>query len=241
MPYAEPTSKGTGNSGAALRVAEVRGRIAEAARRSGRAAEQIRLVAVSKGHTAEEIRDVRATGVREFGENYAQELVAKSEALAGEGVSWHFTGHLQGNKARTVCAVVDWIQTLDSDSLASAISARCAQSGRTIECLLEVNVAGEDAKSGVAPEEVERLWCAVEAMPGLRLRGLMGMGPWPPCEATARKAFAALRALAGSLRERGCEATELSMGMSGDYESAIEEGATIVRIGTAIFGEPVRN
>lgn len=241
MPYAEATSKGTGNSQAASRVAEVRERIDSAARRSGRTAEQIRLVAVSKGHSAEEIRAVHAVGVREFGENYAQELLVKSETLADCGLSWHFTGHLQSNKARAVCAVVDWIETLDGERLAAEVSARCGQLGRSVSCLLEVNVAGEDAKSGVAPEDAERLWRSVEALPGLAVRGLMGMAPWPSEESTARRAFAELRGLAERLRERGCDAAELSMGMSGDYEVAIEEGATIVRIGTAVFGAPVRN
>lgn len=239
MPYRDQSCKGISNtSGAQERVREVLDRIARAASRSGRSAEDVTLIAVSKGRSAEEIAEVREAGVTEFGENYAQEAQEKARALAGAGCHWHFIGHLQRNKARRVVEFSDWIHTLDSPSLARDVSRHAADLGQRTPCLVEVNVAGEDAKSGVAPEALLALYEAIAEEPNVDLRGLMAMAPWPPEEETARRAFARLRELAESLTAAGLPAGELSMGMSSDFEVAVEEGATLVRIGTAIFGTP---
>jgi pyridoxal phosphate enzyme (YggS family) len=202
---------------------EVRERIARACGRAGRAPFSVTLAAVSKGQPLEKIREAFAAGQTLFAENYAQELREKSTALPG--AEWHFIGALQSNKARMVVGRAALIHTCDRISLARELSRRAEGVQRV---LLEVNIGREPQKSGVLPEEAPGLLDAVRALPQLRCEGLMCI---PPAEGDPRPHFRALRELGEKLGLR-----ELSMGMSADFEAAIEEGATIVRVGTAIFG-----
>lgn len=190
----------------------------------------VTLVAVSKAHPAAAVREAYAAGQRHFGENYVQEWRAKMEALADlPEIVWHFVGGLQTNKVKYLVGKVALVHAVDREELAREIARRSAQRGVATRVLVEVNVAGEASKSGCAPAEVPRLVEAVRALPGLELRGLMCI---PPAEGDPRPHFAAVRRMRDALG-----LSELSMGMSGDYPVAIEEGATIVRVGTAIFGE----
>ncbi len=189
----------------------------------------VTLVAVSKTQPSDLVREAYAAGQRDFGENYVQEWRAKAEALADlPDLVWHFIGSLQTNKAKYLAGRVGLVHTIDREELARELGRRSAQKGATTRVLIEVNVAGEASKSGCASGEVSRLAGAIRATPGLELRGLMCI---PPPEDDPRPHFRALRALRDMLG-----IAELSMGMSGDYPIAIEEGATIVRVGTAIFG-----
>lgn len=219
------------------RLGEVRGRIEEAARRAGRPAGDVRLVAVSKMKPAEAIRAAYAAGQRDFGENYAQELAEKADALRDlTEIRWHAIGRLQRNKAKLVARVASLVHAIDRADLAAELGKRAAAEGRALDVLIEVNVAGEATKGGCAPDDVGRVLDAIAKEPSLKARGLMTMAPFFDDAELARPSFAALR----ELRERhgGAAALpELSMGMSHDFVVAIEEGATLVRIGTAIFGE----
>ncbi|TMA27473.1 MAG: YggS family pyridoxal phosphate-dependent enzyme [Deltaproteobacteria bacterium] len=206
---------------------KVRERIAQACARAGRAQGSVTLAAVSKGQPMEKIREAFAAGQTLFAENYAQELREKSSALPD--AEWHFIGALQSNKARMVVGRAALIHTCDRISLARELAKRAEGAQRV---LLEVNIGREPQKSGVLPEEAPGLLDAVRALPQLRCEGLMCI---PPAEGDPRPHFRALRELGEKLGLR-----ELSMGMSADYEAAIEEGATIVRVGTAIFGERIR-
>jgi len=190
----------------------------------------VTLVAVSKAHPAVAVREAYAAGQRHFGENYVQEWRAKAEALADlPEIVWHFVGGLQTNKVKYLVGKVGLVHAVDREELAREIARRSAQRGIATRVLVEVNVAGEASKSGCAPAEVPGLVAAVRELPGLELRGLMCI---PPAEGDPRPHFAALRRMRDALG-----LSELSMGMSADYPVAIEEGATIVRVGTAIFGE----
>jgi PLP dependent protein len=190
----------------------------------------VTLVAVSKAQPAGAIREAHAAGQRHFGENYVQEWRAKAEALADlPEIVWHFVGGLQTNKVKYLVGKVGLVHAVDREELAREIARRSAQRGIATRVLVEVNVAGEASKSGCAPAEVPRLVEAVRALPGLDLRGLTCI---PPADGDPRPHFAALRRMRDALG-----LAELSMGMSADYRVAIEEGATIVRVGTAIFGE----
>jgi hypothetical protein len=215
------------------RLMEVRERIERAALRASRAPGSVQLLAISKAQPAEKIRAVYAAGQREFGENYAQELKAKAAELTGlEGLRWHFVGHLQSNKAKLVAPLVELVHTVDSETLGRELVKRA--SGGRLRVLIEVNIGGESQKGGVAPESTLDLARALLVVPGLELSGLMCV---PPADQPARPAFARLRELRDSLAASlGQPLPELSMGMSGDFEDAIEEGATLVRVGTAIFG-----
>jgi PLP dependent protein len=189
----------------------------------------VTLVAVSKTQPAEAIREAYAAGLRDFGENYAQEWKAKADALADlADLRWHFVGSLQTNKVKLLAGRVAWVHAVDRLELARELAKRWAALGKTVKVLLEVNTGGEASKGGCAPAEVEALAAAVTGLAGVELAGLMCI---PPPEGDPRPHFRALRALRDRLGLR-----ELSMGMSGDWEAAIEEGATIVRVGTAIFG-----
>ncbi len=200
----------------------------------------VTLVAVSKTQPAEAVREAHAAGQRDFGENYAQEWRDKAAALSDlRDLVWHFIGALQTNKVKYLVGRaeegqdsphVGWIHTIDRISLAEEVSKRSTRRGAVTRVLLEVNVAGEESKSGCAPAELPRLAGAVAQLPGLALRGLMSI---PPAQGDPRPYFAALRALRDGL---GLPLPDLSMGMSGDYEAAIAEGSTLVRVGTAIFG-----
>lgn len=204
----------------AERVAEVRERVARAA--AGRA---VTLVAVTKTHLAERVREAHAAGLRVFGENYVQELAAKQAALADLPLEWHFIGHLQKNKAKDLAGKVALIHGVDSLALAQAIDRRAA---RAQDVLVEVNVAGEASKAGVAPDALPALLDGVRGLAKVRVKGLMCI---PPYGGDNRPHFRRLAELA-----RAHALPELSMGMSDDYEVAIAEGATIVRVGTALFG-----
>ncbi len=218
-------------TGVAEALAAVRERIARACAAAGRDAREVTLLAVSKTHPAALVREAYAAGQRDFGENYAQEWREKADALADlRDLVWHFIGALQTNKVKYLAGRVGWVHTVDRLALAQELSRRSAARGATTRVLLEVNVAGETSKAGCAPGEVPALAEAVAALPGLELRGLMCI---PPAEGDPRPHFAALRALRDRLPVR---VPDLSMGMSGDYREAIAEGATLVRIGTALFG-----
>ncbi|MBI5502153.1 MAG: YggS family pyridoxal phosphate-dependent enzyme [Deltaproteobacteria bacterium] len=221
----------------AERLRGIRARIEAAARRTGRDPTGITLVAVSKTREAGEIRAAVAAGQRDFGENYAQELAAKREALADLArIRWHMIGHLQRNKAKLLVPGIHMLQTIDSPRLVEALGRRLAEHDASLDVLIQVDVAGEEQKSGAAPEEVPALVAAIRACPHLRLRGLMVIPPFTAGPEESRPRFRALRELAEKLR-LGEGERELSMGMSDTFEVAVEEGATIVRVGTAIFGE----
>ena len=212
----------------AARLAAGKARVAQAAARAGRDPASVRLIAVSKTKPVALVREALAAGQTLFGENYAQELREKSEAL-GPGVEWHFIGALQTNKARMVVGRAALIHTCDRLALARELSKRAQGGGLTQRVLLEVNVGREPQKAGALPEQAAALLDQVRALPGLRCDGLMCI---PPASGDPRPHFRALRELGA-----GLGLAELSMGMSADFEVAIEEGATLVRVGTAIFGE----
>jgi PLP dependent protein len=219
----------------AARLGDVRRQIEEAAARAGRPG-GVRLLAVSKTKPPEAIRAAYAAGQRDFGENYAQELAQKAAALGDlDGIVWHFIGRLQRNKAKQVVEVARSVHTVDRVELAEELGKRAAARGVSVDVLIEVSVSGEAQKGGCAPEDLGRVLDAVRKAPSLRAVGLMTIPPETPDAEGARPTFAALRAL----RDRhggASELPELSMGMTHDFRVAIEEGSTIVRVGTAIFG-----
>lgn len=213
-------------------IQQVRERIERACARTRRDPSEVKLVAVSKAHPEEAVRAAYAAGLRVFGENYAQELAQKAAALSDLGdIQWRFIGHLQRNKIKLVERAHATVDTVDSIRLAEAISSRAAAKGVTVELLLQVNAGGEVQKSGCTPEEVPGLVEAVRSLPSVELRGLMTVAPHFDDPEETRPVFAALRELAGA-----CSLPELSMGMTHDLEAAVEEGATMLRIGTALFG-----
>jgi pyridoxal phosphate enzyme (YggS family) len=219
----------------ASQLEAVRARIASATTRAGRPAGSVTLVAVSKTKPPEAIREAYAHGQRIFGENYAQELADKRRALADlPDLELHFIGHLQRNKVKDVLAARALVQTVDSARLAEELGKRATALGVSVPVLLQVNVAREPQKSGCDPDALDALIARVRAWPALALRGLMTIAPLGEDPERSRPHFRALRALAET---RLGEGAWLSMGMSADLEVAIEEGATHVRVGTAIFGE----
>jgi len=214
----------------------VRQRIAAAATASGREPGEVRLLAVSKTKPLAMIREAYDAGQRDFGENYLQELVKKAEELAElSDIRWHMIGHLQTNKAKLAARHASVVHTVDSQRLAEALSQRRAELARPLPVLVEVNIAGEAQKAGCTSNEVGDLLAAVERQPWLELRGLMTVPPFSDDPAIAQRCFEHLRALrdAHGGQQR---LPELSMGMSDDLEQAIAAGATLVRVGTAIFG-----
>jgi pyridoxal phosphate enzyme (YggS family) len=219
---------------------DIQERIARAAEKSGRRAAEIRLVAVSKGQPVEAVREAVAAGVRELGENYVQEAEEKLGLLGPEWaamrapVTRHFLGHLQRNKAGKAAALFDWVQSVDSLELAGALGRRAAALQREVETLVEVNISGEPSKAGASPEAALDLAGAVAGTPGIRLRGLMGIGPLGGDEEATRRCFRLLARLFEQLPAENRNV--LSMGMTGDFELAVAEGSTMVRIGTGIFG-----
>jgi PLP dependent protein len=216
------------------RLVEVRQRIESAARKVGRDPTSVRLIAVSKKQPVEAIAEAFDCGLREFGENYVQELTEKRTALAKfEQLRFHMIGHLQQNKVRNVVTACDAIHGLDSERLLLEAQKRAAAAQRTLEAFIQVNVASEAQKSGCSASEVSRLVDVAVGCPNLNLVGLMLIPPATPDAESARPYFAALRSIAERLPVR---VSRLSMGMSSDYEVAIEEGATDVRVGSALFG-----
>jgi PLP dependent protein len=221
----------------AVRLGALRGRIERAARAAGREPESVRLVAVSKRQPASVVREAYRLGLRVFGENYAQELVAKAAETADlAGVEWHMIGHLQTNKARLIAPAVAAVHSVDSVYVATELGKRVAKYDRVVRVLIEVNVAKDAAKTGCSPSDLDDVIDAVRACPALELRGLMTMPPYADDPAILRPFFAGLRALR-TLHGGEPALPELSMGMSHDLEAAIAEGATMVRVGTALFGE----
>jgi hypothetical protein len=213
-------------------IERVRERIERACECVERDPKLVQLIAVSKGHSEEVVRAAYDAGMRVFGENYAQELAAKATALSDlPDISWRFIGHLQRNKIKLIEGARATVDTIDSLRLAKALSARAVARATYVEVLLQVNVGAEAQKSGCAPEEVPQLVEAVRELPGVRLRGLMTVAPYLDDVEATRPFFAVLRELAEA---HGLP--ELSMGMTHDLEAAVEEGATMLRIGTAIFG-----
>jgi PLP dependent protein len=217
------------------RLREVDERIAAAAERGGRDRADVTLVAISKTRPADVIADALAAGVTDVGENRAQELKQKV-AVLGDGPRWHFVGHLQSNKVRSVVGSVVLVHSVDRFGLAEAIARRASALGITQEVLIEVNVAGEASKQGIEPPRALDLAQEIDALEGVGVRGLMAMAPFTNDPESSRPHFSALREMGAALGERIPGATELSMGMTRDFEVAVEEGATLVRVGEAIFG-----
>lgn len=223
-------------SGLSGRLQNLVTRIARAASDAGRDPAGIRLLAVSKTWPAESVREAAAAGQHAFGENYVQEGVAKVEALADLGLEWHFIGPLQSNKTRPVANSFAWVHSIDRLKIAQRLSEQRDVFLPPLQVCIQVNVSGEESKSGVSPAELPELARAVTALPRLKLRGLMTI-PEPTSDvALQRSRFAMLRQLMDDLRTDGLDLDTLSMGMSDDLEAAIAEGSTMVRVGTAIFG-----
>ncbi|MFB3922804.1 MAG: YggS family pyridoxal phosphate-dependent enzyme [Terriglobia bacterium] len=220
-------------------IERVRGRMAAACHRSGRRPEDVKLIAISKTFPAERIREAYEAGLRDFGENRVQEAEAKRPALADLTVTWHLVGHLQTNKAKAARELFHWIHSVDSPRLAEKLDNSATCSGERLPVLLEVNLGEEASKSGVREMEVMHLAEEVSRLATVEIRGLMVIPPFFEDPEQARPYFRRLRELAGKLEAGdfpGVSMRELSMGMSHDFEVAIEEGATMVRVGTAIFG-----
>ncbi len=216
----------------------VQERVAAAARRAGRSPEEIRLVAVSKTVGAERVREAIAAGAKILGENYVQEAQKKIEAV-GHGIAWHFIGHLQTNKAKVAARLFDLIHSVDSLSLAEELDKAAKKQGRILPVLLQISLSEETTKFGAKEREIFRMAESLATMEGIRVEGLMTMPPYFEDPEAARPYFGALRELSERLARQKIPRIlmkELSMGMSNDFEVAIEEGATLVRVGTAIFG-----
>lgn len=218
------------------RFATVLGRIRAAEAAAGRPPGSVRLLAVSKGQPAAALRALRALGQRAFGENYLQEALPKLDALADDPPEWHFIGRLQANKTRLVAERFDWVHSVDRERIARRLSDQRPENLKPLQVCLQVNLGGEASKGGVDPAALEDLAQAVAVLPRLRLRGLMALPPPSADPAEQRRHFAALRDLYALLRAGGLPLDTLSMGTSADLEAAVAEGATWVRVGTALFG-----
>lgn len=223
----------------ALNIQQVHRRIASACAAAQRPVQSVTLLTVSKTFSAEAVREAFAEGERCFGENYVQEAVAKVEALEdlrAAGIEWHLIGPLQANKTRIAARHFDWVHSIDRLKIAERLSEQRPADLPPLQVCLQVNVSGEDSKGGVAPAELPALAHAVAQLPGVRLRGLMSI-PEPTADpAQQRQPHRRLRELMAQLQAEGLALDTLSMGMSADLESAVAEGATMVRVGTAIFG-----
>jgi hypothetical protein len=216
---------------------EVRARIAAAARRSGREPAGVTLIGVVKTVGLDRVRAAVAAGLADLGENRVQEAASAAAAIGRRGARWHMIGHLQRNKAARAVELFDRVHGVDDFELAEALSRRAVAAGLRVPVMIQVNVAAESTKSGVAPEEVSGLVERVATLPGLALDGLMSIGPPVDRAEDARPHFARTREIRDRVeRGTGVRLPELSMGMSGDFEVAIEEGSTMVRVGTALFG-----
>ena len=224
-------------------IDSIREKISRACARAGRPTSGVTLLAVGKTFPSSAVREAVEAGVADVGEIYVQELLSKRRDLSGSDIRWHFIGHLQSNKVKHVAGWIHMIHAVDSTALAIEIDRRAAKSGRVIECLLEVNTTGESTKFGVAPGDVTALVKSLASCDNISLGGLMTIGPFLPDPEGSRPMFRRLRELKdeiGSLAQGNVTMRHLSMGMTGDFEVAIDEGATLVRIGTAIFGPRAR-
>lgn len=221
------------------RLGEVRERIAAACARAGREPGGVEIVAVTKTHPAEAAEAALAAGLGDLGENRVQELESKVEAVGRARARWHLIGGLQRNKVRRVFPLFDLLHSLDSERLAAKLSEEACAAGVTVRALVQVNTSGEDSKSGFDGGALMRVLPGICSLPGVRVEGLMTMAPFTADEATLRRTFAGARALRDRAAEEvpGFHPVHLSMGMSNDYEIAVEEGSTLVRLGTVLFGE----
>ena len=221
------------------RLDSVRDRIARAAGRAGRDPSSVRLVAISKTFPAEDVRAAAAAGQIDFGENKVQEALQKMSETSGLALTWHLVGHLQSNKARKAGAAFDVVQSVDDAAVVAKLDEAAGVSSRRLELLVQIDLAGEPTKHGARPEDLPSILEAAGRCRFARIKGLMVLPPASADAEHARPFFAALRRFRDDLVARGADGSmlsELSMGMSGDFEVAIEEGATIVRVGSAIFG-----
>lgn len=220
------------------RVAEVRERIAAAQTRSGREGGPVTLVAVTKTHPPAAAREALAAGILDLAENRVQDLEEKVLALGGAGATWHLIGHLQRNKVRRALPLFDLLHSLDSARLAQAVSDAAAEEERIVRALVQVNVSGEEAKGGLSAEEAVDAVGRMAELPGLELLGMMTMAPFVDDESVLRGTFSATRELMHEVARQvpSFQPSHLSMGMSSDYEIAVEEGSTLVRLGTVLFG-----
>lgn len=218
-------------------LARIHEQIHAAAEAAGRDPRDIRLMLATKTQTPETLREALQAGEHLFGENRVQELVPKVDALKDEKITWHFIGHLQTNKVRDVVGRVSCIQSVDRVSLADEVQSVCTRRGTSVNVMIEVNTSGEASKHGIAPSDVWLLINHVRSCSALRIVGFMTIGALSDDEATVRRCFAALRDIRDAYDAKYGTRTELSMGMSGDLAWAIAEGSTIVRVGTAVFGE----
>ena len=223
----------------ATTIEQIRKRIAKRCEAVGRSPSEITLLAVSKSFSAGHIAEAVRRGVFDVGENYVQELLQKKSALNDDRIRWHFIGHLQSNKVKYIIDWISLIQTVDTTALAREINNRAGRSKRIVEILLEVNTTGEQSKFGLRPEHVVNIVKQLVDLENIRISGLMTVGPFLPDPEGSRPMFRQLRQLKDEiaiLNQQNASLKHLSMGMSGDFEVAIDEGATILRLGTAIFG-----
>ena len=213
-------------------------KIERSAERAGRSPSEVTVVLVTKNVPPERIREAFDAGSRDFGENRVQEFLTKKAALPSE-IRWHFVGHLQTNKVKSLLGEMELLHSLDRLALAEEIEKQAEKRSLEVKALVQVNTSGEATKSGFAPEEVEAAFQKLCALPRIKLQGLMTIGPLTDQPEAIRASFRKLRALRNQLQEKfpSVQLSHLSMGMSGDYEIAVEEGATLLRIGTAVFGE----
>ncbi len=217
-------------------VNQVRSRISHAALAVGRDPAAVTLVAVTKGKSAETIREAATAGVTDFGENYLKEALPKMEQLGGLGLNWHYIGQIQSNKTRAIAQAFSWVHSLDRLGVAQRLSEQRPFHAPPLRVCLQVALISEPAKGGVSPALLPQLAASVAQLPRLELRGLMCIPPPTQDVSAMRAMFARLRGLKDELNAKGLKLDTLSMGMSADFESAIAEGATMVRIGTALFG-----
>jgi len=217
----------------------IREQVAEAALRSGRDPSAVTLVAVTKGHPPEVIEACLEHGLLDLGENRVEALEERVPAFAGRGIRWHMIGRLQSRKATRAAELSHWVHSVDSERLAARLDRGAAEAGVRLPVLIQVNTAGEESKTGFEPEEAVAAVERLITLPHLAVRGLMTMAPFTEDESIVRGAFRSLRLLHEQLRDTlsGYEGTELSMGMSNDFGIAIEEGSTLIRLGTVLFGE----
>lgn len=223
-------------SSIAENLAQVRGQINSYAHKNHRSRSEICLLAVSKTRPVEDLRSAYAEGQRDFGENYLQDAMEKIEALHDLDIFWHFIGPMQSNKTRTVAEHFHWVHTVDRLKIAKRLSEQRPEEMPPLNICIQVNISEEDSKSGCSPEEVAELASEIIKLPNLKLRGLMAIPKPTDAPSEQRQAFSLLSKLQEQLKTTEPSLDTLSMGMSGDMEAAIAEGATIVRIGTAIFG-----